>query len=315
MRSNSQDLLNISVIIPLLNEAESLEELHQRLTEVLETLGQSFELIFVDDGSNDNSFEVLKGLHANDQHVRVIQFRRNYGKAAAIYAGFQQVRGEIILTMDADLQDLPEEIPRLVAKLQDGYDLVSGWKIKRRDPFSRKIASRLFNLTVSLLTGIRLHDFNSGFKCYRKEVTQEIKIYGELHRYIPVLAAWKGFKISEVEVQHRPRRYGRSRYGMNRAFRGFFDLLTVMALTRYSQKPLHLFGFLGLSMGSAGLFINGYLALRWLQGKWLGNRPLLLFGIVLLIVGLQFVFFGILAEMIGYSTTNGESYHIKTKLE
>jgi len=315
MRSNSQDLLNISVIIPLLNEAESLEELHQRLTEVLETLGQSFELIFVDDGSNDNSFEVLKGLHANDQHVRVIQFRRNYGKAAAIYAGFQQVRGEIILTMDADLQDLPEEIPRLVAKLQDGYDLVSGWKIKRRDPFSRKIASRLFNLTVSLLTGIRLHDFNSGFKCYRKEVTQEIKIYGELHRYIPVLAAWKGFKISEVEVQHRPRRYGRSRYGMNRAFRGFFDLLTVMALTRYSQKPLHLFGFLGLSMGSAGLFINGYLALRWLQGKWLGNRPLLLFGIMLLIVGLQFVFFGILAEMIGYSTTNGESYHIKTKLE
>lgn len=315
MSSNLQDPVNVSVIIPLLNEAESLEELYQRLTHVLEALGQSYELVFVDDGSDDNSFEILKGLHAKDHHVRVIQFRRNYGKAAAIYAGFQQVRGEIILTMDADLQDLPEEIPRLVAKLQDGYDLVSGWKIKRRDPFSRKIASRLFNLTVSLLTGIRLHDFNSGFKCYRKEVTQEIKIHGELHRYIPVLAAWKGFKISEVEVQHRPRRYGRSRYGMNRAFRGFFDLLTVMALTRYSQKPLHLFGFLGLSMGSAGLFINGYLALRWLQGKWLGNRPLLLFGIMLLIVGLQFVFFGILAEMISYATTNGESYHVRKKLD
>jgi len=314
-RPESHSPPNISVIIPLLNEAKSLGELYERVIRVLESRDLNFELLFVDDGSTDASFDVLSGLHAQDRRVKVIQFRKNFGKAAALSAGFKEARGDVVFTMDADLQDVPEEMPRLLEELQKGYDLISGWKAKRKDPWSRKLASRVFNVAVSVLTGIKIHDFNSGFKCYRTEVTKEIKIYGELHRYIPVLAAWKGFRVSEVGVRHHPRRYGRSRYGLDRTFRGFLDLLTVMALTRYSQRPLHLFGFLGFSMGSVGLLINAYLSLRWLQGKWLGNRPLLLFGITMLIVGIQFVFFGLLAEIIGYATTSGESYHVKRKLD
>ena len=307
--------IDISVIIPLLNEVESLQELYKRVSRALSARQCAFELVFVDDGSSDGSFAVLEQLHRQEKRVRVIQFRRNFGKAAALYAGFQQARGKMIITMDADLQDVPEEIPMLLGAMEKGCDLVSGWKVKRRDPLSRRVSSKIFNWTVSLLTGIRIHDFNSGFKCYRREIVQEIKIYGELHRYIPVLAAWRGFKIGEVPVQHQPRRYGRSRYGILRGVRGFFDLLTVMTLTRYSQRPLHLFGLLGLALGCSGLMVDLYLAVKWFQGQWLANRPLLLLGMLLLIVGLQFVFFGLLAEMIGYSTQNGESCSIKKRLD
>lgn len=306
---------NISVVIPLLNEAEGLQELYDRLRRVLISSGSSFELIFIDDGSDDGSFEILKKLHESDDRVTVIQFRKNYGKAAALCAGFQQASGNIVITMDADLQDLPEEIPPLIHKLEEGYELVSGWKVERRDPFSRRLASRIFNTVVSALTGIRLHDFNSGFKCYRSEVTRELRLHGELHRYIPVLAAWKGFRVGEVRVEHHPRRYGRSKYGLSRALRGVFDLITVMTLTRYSHRPLHLFGLLGFVLGFIGLIINLYLSIRWFFGEWLTNRPLLLLGMLLLIVGVQFVFFGLLAEMTAYSAPQDEPYHIRQKLE
>lgn len=306
--------IDISVVIPLLDEARSLQELYERVTLTLSSLERSFELLFVDDGSVDGSFAVLERLHQQDQRVKVIQFRKNFGKAAALSAAFKEVKGDLVVTMDADLQDVPEEIPRLLATLEEGYDLVSGWKTKRRDPLSRRLASRIFNLVVAVLTGIRLHDFNSGFKCYRREVTRELKLYGELHRYIPVLACWRGFCVAEVEVQHQARRYGRSKYSGARIFRGFFDLLTVMTLTRYSQRPLHLFGLLGLSLITIGLAIDLYLTGMWFYGRWLGNRPLLLLGVLLLIIGIQLVFFGLLAELIGYTTQNGEAYTTRRRL-
>lgn len=311
---SAADGIDISVVIPLLDEEQSLEELCERLIGTLSSLERTFELVFVDDGSRDGSFAVLEKLHRQDQRIKVIQFRRNFGKAAALSAGFKEARGSVIVTMDADLQDVPEEIPRLLAAMDAGYDVVSGWKAKRRDPFSRRVASRIFNLVVALLTGIRIHDFNSGFKCYRPEVTEEIKLYGELHRYIPVLASWRGFRIAEVEVEHQARRYGRSRYNVWRIFRGFFDLLTVMTLTRYSQRPLHLFGLLGLSLVTIGLAIDLYLTVMWWHGRWLANRPLLLLGVLLLIIGIQLVFFGLLAELIGYTTQNGEVYTTRKRL-
>ncbi len=305
--------IQISVIVPLLNEASCLVELHRRIVAVLEQQVRSFEIIFVDDGSTDESFEILATLHRQDARVKVIRFRKNFGKAPALKAGFSEADGDIILTLDADLQDVPEEIPKLLTTLDQGYDLVSGWKTKRQDPLTRTISSRIFNWLVSALTGIKIHDFNSGFKCYRREVCEEIHLYGELHRYIPVLAAWRGFRIGEVPVEHQPRRYGRSKYGPMRVYRGFFDLLTVMALTRYSQRPLHLFGLLGFLLGTMGVSINAYLAIKWWFGYWIGNRPLFFLGILLIVVGFQLIFFGLLAEMIGYSSPN-DNFTVRCKL-
>ena len=288
----------LSVIIPLMNEAESLPELYRELREALHLWADCCELIFIDDGSTDNSFSVLEKLHTEDPRVIVLRFRRNQGKASALMAGFRRAKGNIVITLDADLQDDPKEIPRFLHKLEEGFDLVSGWKVTRHDPFIRRGLSRVFNRVTALLTGVTLHDFNCGFKCYRRDVIREIRLYGELHRFIPALASWRGFRIAEIEVAHRPRKYGLSKYGSERIPHGFFDLLTVLMLTRYQMRPLHFFGKLGMLQGLLGFVALMYLIIGWFFGHWIGSRPLLSLSILAMIIGLQFIFFGLLAEMI-----------------
>ena len=296
----------ISVVIPLYNEAKSLPELHTALAAALLPYADRCEMIFVDDGSTDGSFEVLKMLREGDKRVQVVRLRSNQGKAAALAAGFLEAQGEIIITLDADLQDDPKEIPRFLEKLDVGYDLVSGWKAARRDPWPRRLLSAIFNRVTSRLTGVQLHDFNCGFKAYRCAVIQELRLYGELHRFIPALASWRGFKIGEIEVAHHPRKYGVSKYGAERIPRGFFDLLTVLMLTRYTTRPLHLFGLFGVIVGLVGFGIVAYLSIGWLFGKWIAGRPLFILGALMVIAGIQLVSFGLLAEMIVYGS-NRES--------
>lgn len=309
------DKIMFSVVIPLFNEEKTLEELHKRIVLSLQPLSDSFELIFVDDGSTDNSFGVLKALHQKDNRVKAIRFRKNFGKSAALSTGFREAKGETVITIDADLQDLPEEIPALIKKMDEGFDLVSGWKMKRKDPFLRKIASWLFNIVTSFYTGVKIHDFNCGLKSYRREVIKEMVLYGELHRYIPAIANWKGFKVGEVKVNHQPRMHGKSRYGTERYLRGLFDLLTVIMLTKYPEKPLHFFGLLGTVLSLAGLAINIYMAALRISGKWISNRPILLLGILLLILGIQFIFFGLMGELIVFSSQKETSYAIREKLD
>lgn len=296
---------DLSVIIPLYNEEDSVEELARQVKNALAPLGVSFEVIFVDDGSTDRSFERLKEIHRHDQRFRIIQFRRNYGKSAALSVGFQHSWGAYIITLDADLQDDPAEIPRVLEMLRNGYDLVSGWKRKRQDPLSKTIPSRLFNFVVSKMTGIKIHDFNCGLKGYRREVVRDIRVYGELHRYIPVLAHWAGYHIGELVVNHRPRKYGMTKFGFGRFWKGFLDLLTVLFTTRFFRRPLHLFGLWGLIAFLAGLAIDAYLSVLWLLNLTaLSNRPLFLVGFVLIIVGIQFISIGLLGEMI----TKGQQF-------
>ncbi|MDZ7261203.1 MAG: glycosyltransferase family 2 protein [candidate division KSB1 bacterium] len=305
----------ISGVIPLWNERESLDELYAKLTHVLEALGKPYELIFVDDGSRDGSFEILQQIHRKDPRVKVIQFQRNYGKSAALSAGFARAAGEVVITMDADLQDEPEEIPKLLQKLDQGYDLVSGWKKNRQDPFSRKIASQIFNRVTSWVAGIRLHDFNCGFKIYRQQVIKTIRLYGQRHRFIPVIAHWEGFQVSEVAVQHHKRKYGRSKFGPSRFTAGLFDLITIVFLSKFKKRPLHLFGIAGLVSFLAGLIISIYLTIeRLFASKYLSNRPLLFLGILLIIVGIQFVSIGLLGEMITETQKEHQGYLIKSEL-
>jgi len=289
----------LSIIIPLFDEAESLPELHARLSKVLETIQQPAEMIFVDDGSSDGSFDTVMHLRQRDPRVRAIQFRRNYGKSAALAAGFARASGKRLITLDADLQDDPAEIPRLLAKLDEGYDLVSGWKRRRFDPFTKRLASKIFNRVTSALTGVRIHDINCGLKAYRREVTDTIRVYGQLHRFLPVLAYKEGFRLGEIEVKHHPRKYGRTKFGVSRFTSGFFDLMTVLFLTRYTRRPLHLFGVAGLIAFFIGSAITAYLAYdRIFFNAYLTNRPLLFLGILLVIVGVQFISIGLIGEMI-----------------
>jgi glycosyltransferase involved in cell wall biosynthesis len=288
----------ISVVVPVCNEERSVALLYDELRSALEPLGREWEAIFVDDGSTDGSFAALTRLHAAVDNVRVVRLRRNFGKAAALVAGFDQAQGDTIVTLDADLQDDPAEIPRLLAKLDEGFDLVSGWKTRRRDPLSRRVLSRIFNAVTSRLSGVRLHDMNSGLKAYRAEVVHGLRIYGELHRFIPVLAHYRGFRIAELGVNHRPREHGRSRYGVERYLRGFLDLLTVSFIGRYRQRPLHLFGGLGLVLGLAGIAILVYLTVLKATGHAIGERPLLTLGVLLVVVGMQFFSLGLISEMI-----------------
>lgn len=287
---------SLSVVVPLYNERESLVPLHARLAQVLGDTAH--EVVFVDDGSRDGSAQVLETIQATDSRVRVVRFGRNFGKAAALAAGLQEARGQVIVTMDADLQDDPAEIPRLVSTLEEGYDLVSGWKKGRQDPASKTIPSRLFNWTTARLTGVPLHDFNSGFKAYRRPVVEHLDLYGELHRFIPAMLYWKGFRVTEIPVVHHPRRWGKSKYGARRFLAGFLDLVTVLFLTRFRHRPLHVFGSLGILSALAGLIINGYLSYVWLLGESIGNRPLLMLGVLLMVVGVQFFSFGLLAELV-----------------
>jgi len=298
---------SLSFVIPLLNEEESLQDLHRAISQAVEPLAGDYEIIFVDDGSTDRSPQVLHDLYQQDgEHVRVIQLRRNFGKMAAMTAGFGRARGEVIVTMDADLQDDPAELPRLLAKLDEGYDLVGAWRAERQDPLSKRLPSRIANLTVSTLTGIKLHDMNCGFKLYRREVLQDLKLYGELHRYIPVLAHWKGYRVTEVPVKHHPRPYGHSKYGLGRLGRSYVDFLSVLFLTTYLRRPMHLFGMLGTACAAVGAVIMLYLAVLWLIEGSLGWRPLLFFGITALMVGVQLISVGLLGEMLRNATFRAE---------
>ena len=302
----------LSIIVPLLDEEESLGELHAQILAATKPLGKPIEMIFVDDGSTDKSFSVLAELHAKDPRVKVIRFRRNFGKSAALSVGFREARGEYVVTMDADLQDDPAEIPSLIEMLQQGYDLVSGWKQKRHDPISKTIPSRIANSVTAMMTGIPIHDMNCGLKAYRKEVVKGIIVYGELHRYIPALAHWAGFKVGEKVVNHHPRKYGHTKFGIGRFSRGFLDLLTVLFTTRYIRRPLHLFGVWGIISFIIGVFIDGYLSVEWFLGRTsLSNRPLFLLGFLFIIIGVQFVSFGLLGEMINRQQQDESTYSIR----
>ena len=287
----------ISVVVPLFNEEYSLETLYREIAGALDSQ-YDFEVIFVDDGSTDGSLSVLDRLHADSTNVVVIHLRRNFGKAAALQAGFLEARGDVVVTIDADLQDDPAEIPGLLAKLDEGFDLVSGWKTRRNDPLTRRLFSRIFNWSTAVVSGVRLHDVNCGLKAYRAEVLQGMRLYGELHRFIPVLASYRGFRVAEIPVNHRPRPHGRSRYGPERYLRGFFDLLSVTFMGRYRHRPLHLFGGVGLLMGAVGFIILLYLTVAWFWGQGIGGRPLFTLGVLLMVVGIQFVSLGLVSELI-----------------
>ena len=299
-------------MIPVYDEAESLPVLYEELRHMAQSLPWSTELIFVDDGSSDGSTLVLRQLFERDQRVQVVELRRNFGKSAALHAGFSVARGERIVTLDADLQDMPAEIPRLLAALEHA-DLVSGWKRPRRDPLTKRLPSLCFNLAVRLLTGVPLHDVNSGLKAYRAEVLRELPLYGELHRYIPVLAYARGFRVTELPVEHRARRFGRSKFGPRRFASGFFDLLTVLFLTQYTRRPLHLFGWFGLIAFGLGILINAYLSAVWFLGQPIGHRPLLTLGVLLMTIGAQFFLTGLLAELITHAAPRQE-YSVRRHL-
>ncbi|MGH7541057.1 MAG: glycosyltransferase family 2 protein [Gemmatimonadota bacterium] len=288
----------ISVVVPLFDEEHTLDALYRELTDALDGRGEPWEVIFVDDGSTDGSLAALTRLHDVSTNVVVVHLRRNFGKAAALQAGFLEARGDIVVTIDADLQDDPAEINQLLAKLDEGFDLVSGWKTRRNDPWTRRALSRLFNWATAVVSGVRLHDVNCGLKAYRAEVLAGMRIYGELHRFIPVLASYRGFRIAEVAVNHRPRAHGKSRYGLSRYLRGFFDLLSVTFMGRYRHRPLHLFGGVGLAMGTVGFVLLAYLTLLWFTGEGIGHRPLLTLGVLLIVVGIQLVSLGLLSELI-----------------
>lgn len=307
----------ISVVIPLYNEEQSLRELEQGIRESLTALGLSYEIVFVDDGSQDGSFGVIEALHRERPAVRAIRLRRNYGKAAALAFAFRTVRGKAIVTMDADLQDDPGEIGKLLATLDKGYDLVSGWKRLRRDPWTKRWPSKVFNWVTARVSGIRIHDFNCGLKAYRRRVTDELPVYGELHRYLPVLAHWRGFRVGEVEVHHRERKYGRTKYGLQRFIRGFLDLLTVVLITRYARSPLHFFGTTGVILNIVGLVVNLYLlGLKLQYGNIQGRTPLLMLGVLLMLVGVQFISIGLLGEMIARIQQSDErDYSVRDQLD
>ena len=316
--------MDISVVIPLYNEADSLTELHDRIRNVMQDNSYSYEIIFVDDGSTDNSWRVITNLSSASEHVKAIKFRRNYGKSPALHCAFEKAEGDVIITMDADLQDSPEEIPELYQMIiNDGYDLVSGWKKKRYDnKLTKNIPSKLFNATARRLSGIKLHDFNCGLKAYRKEVVKSIEIYGDMHRYIPVLAKWAGFtKIGEKVVQHQKRKYGVSKFGWSRFINGYLDLITISFVTRFGKKPMHFFGLLG----SLSFLVGGIIAITLIIQKLIAishhydyrqvtEQPLFYISLLAMIIGMQLFLAGFLAELISRSSHDRNKYLIEKKL-
>jgi glycosyltransferase involved in cell wall biosynthesis len=302
-------MLALSVIVPIYNEEDSISPLYERLTEVLAQgparYGESYEVILVDDGSRDRSFEACTALQARDSRVRVVQFRRNFGKTAALHAGFSLSRGERIVTIDADMQEDPGDMFRLLDRIDAGDDLVSAWRQQRNDPLDKTLPSRFFNAVVARMTGVPLHDFNCGFKAYRRNVITDLDLYGEQHRFIPVLANQRGFRVGEVVVQHQPRRFGKSKFGTRRLLNGYLDFVQVLFLITYLRHPLRLFGMLGTVFGIIGFLICIYLTGLWLLGdRPIGDRPLLILGVLLLITGLQFISTGLVGEML-----RRDSYH------
>jgi dolichol-phosphate mannosyltransferase len=309
----------LSIVIPVYNEEESLEKLHEEIRQVAEAQGYELDVIFVDDGSTDGSWEVIERLAGADGRVRGIRFRRNFGKAAALSAGFAEARGELVMTLDADLQDDPQEIPRFLAEIQKDLDVVSGWKKVRHDPWHKVIPSRVFNWMIGRLTGVKLHDHNCGMKCYRREVFDEVRLYGELHRFVPVLAAARGFRVGELAIHHRPRQFGRSKYGLTRFVKGFLDLLTVKFLTGFGQRPQHVLGTIGLGSFLLGGALLVYLAVYWIVAQLapdlglipLHQRPLVIYSVGLLLLGGQLMSIGFLGELlIAYQQRETDNYSI-----
>ena len=300
--------MKISVVIPVYNEVESVEQLYKELIKVLSSF-DSYQIIFVDDGSSDGSVNVIKKIVENDLNTNIIQFHRNYGKSAALGEGFKNANGEYIVTMDADLQDDPKEIPNLVSKLEEGFDLVSGWKKNRKDPLSKKIPSKFFNFITRLFTGVKIHDFNCGLKIYRQSVIKTLEIYGGRHRYIPALAGYKNFKVTEIIVNHRPRLYGETKYGGSRMFHGFFDLISILFLSKYTQSPLYFFGKVGLYTFLSGVGIEIYIIyLKYaLNEPFAKHMALLMLGVLIIVIGIQFFSIGLVGEMIANSNQYKES--------
>ncbi|MBI2129432.1 glycosyltransferase family 2 protein [Candidatus Woesearchaeota archaeon] len=303
----------ISVVVPLYNEEKNVLLFYNSLKAVLNTMKNEHEIIFVDDGSRDRTFFYLNDLNKKDKKVKAVQFQKNYGKAAALSAGFEEAEGDIIITMDGDLQDDPVEIPRFVSELEKGYGLVSGWKQKRQDPFGKRLFSKLFNALAAAVTGVKIHDFNCGFKAYKAKAAKTLNIYGELHRYIPALVYWNGYKVGEIAVRHHARKYGKSKYGVSRLFKGFYDLITVKFLTGYKKKPMHLFGTVGILLGLLGLIA----AIKVLRDRYVNivsmDRPLLMLSVLLIVLAVQFISLGFIGELI--SSSSREEYKIKKKLE
>ena len=299
--------MKISFVIPVYNEKDSLVELYE---EIISSIGsKKYEIIFIDDGSTDGSVEILRNLTMKDNNLVLIQFYRNYGKSAALSEGFKRADGDCIVTMDADLQDNPSELDNLLLKLNEGYDVVSGWKKNRKDPLSKRIPSKFFNLVTRIFTGVKIHDFNCGLKIYRKSVIKTLDIYGGRHRYIPALAGQKKFKVSEIVVNHRPRKHGETKYGGRRFFHGFFDLISVLFLSKYIQSPLYFFGQLGLFAFTAGSIIEGYvLYLKYFEGEPFAKHfALLILGVLLIVIGIQFFSIGLIGEMIANSNQDKEA--------
>lgn len=289
----------LSIVIPIRNESANLPLLYDELTQTLTKFGRPYEVLFIDDGSTDDSFARLAALQAADPRIRVIRFRRNFGQTAAFAAGFAHARGRLVITADGDLQNDPRDIPALVAKLEEGFDIVCGWRKDRKDPWlSRRVPSMVANKVISIATGVHLHDYGCSLKVFRAEVVKPLRLYGEMHRFLPAIASELGVRIAEVVVNHRPRRHGRSNYGLGRTVRVLLDLLTVKFLLSYSTRPLQIFGLVGLLMGGAGVVVTGWLAYQRLFGyQSIGNRPLLLFGILLIFTGVQLITLGLLAEL------------------
>ena len=304
-----------SIVIPVYNEEDSLNELVERIEKATKDLHQPYEIVFINDGSTDKSQEVIDRLASTHNNIGSITFRKNFGKSAALSAGFKHVKYNIIFTMDADLQDDPVEIPRFLAEIENGYDLVTGWKENRLDPKEKTIPSKLFNAMTSKMSGLKLNDYNCGFKCYKREVLEEIDLYGELHRFVPFLAHKKGFKVKEIPVLHHERKHGVSKFGLERYARGFFDLLTVVFITNYINRPMHLFGGIGSLFFIAGLVIFSYLFFgRWIFGESIGASPLFSIAIFLIGSGVQIFIIGMLSELIVHTKEREKkkSYSIKT---
>lgn len=294
---------SVSVLVPVYNEAGNVDELHRRLGAVLDRIALPAEVLFVDDGSTDGTWAAIRALAAADPRVAALRHRRNFGKARALATGFAVARGDVVVTMDGDLQDDPDELPRFLAKLGEGYDLVSGWKQRRQDPLGKTLPSRFFNLAVRRVSGVPLHDFNCGYKAYRRDVTRSIRLYGELHRFTPVLAHAEGFRVGELPVRHHARRWGRSKYGWSRLVKGFLDLLTVTFLTEYRQRPMHLLGLPGLLALAVGIALGVYLSLaKLLADAEIGTRPLLLLAVLLVVIGTQFFGLGLLGELLAHGS-------------
>jgi glycosyltransferase involved in cell wall biosynthesis len=307
--------MKLSIVIPLLNEQESLLPLVASIAATLGPLGHDYEIIFIDDGSTDGSFGAIRDLGKTcGQKVRAIRFSRNYGKAAALSVGIAAATGEIIITMDADLQDDPAAIPELLKKIDEGYDVVSGWKKVRHDPLSFTIPSRLWNWATSIVAGVKLHDFNCGLKAYRSAAAKSLEIYGERHRYLPVLAHWDGWRVAEIPVTHHERKFGRSKYGFSKFFKGFLDLLTLLFLRKYLRTPLHFFGLIGFIFMVAGGGVLGYFGVEWLVTRTMHIRPLTLLSVAAVIMGIQFLSFGFLAEMLTHVSPR-IAYNVRETIE